>query len=77
MTKVYYKVYQILQSESGTTKCDRMLLQRVSGITVWQIVKYKVKCDSYYKVRHNNGKCTQSILFTTRSAVTFALMAVE
>ena len=42
MTKVYYKVYQILQSESGTTKCDRMLLQRVSGITVWQIVKYKV-----------------------------------
>ena len=31
---------------SGIKKCNRLLLQRVSGIT---------KCDSYYKVRRSNA----------------------
>ena len=34
----------LLQCVSGITKCDRSLLQSASGIT---------KCDSYYKVRRN------------------------
>ena len=59
-TEVYYKVRQVLQSvtsllqsTSGITKCDRLLLlQSVSGIT---------KCDSHYKVRHN--KCQSDYMF--------------
>ena len=31
MTEVYYKIRQVLQSASGITKCDRLLLQSVSG----------------------------------------------
>ena len=35
---------ELLQSVSGITKCNRLLLQNASGLT---------KCDSYYKVRRN------------------------
>ena len=44
VTKIYYKVRQVLQSVSGNTKCDRLLLQSASGITMF---------DIYYKVRRN------------------------
>ena len=37
----------LLQRVSGITKCDRLLLQSTSGIT---------KCDSYYKVRCSSSK---------------------
>ena len=41
----YYKVRQnSLQSVTGTTKCDKRLLQSVAGTT---------QCDNYYKVRRN------------------------
>ena len=46
VTKVYYKVCQVLQNTSAIKKCDSLLLHSVSGIT---------KCDSYYKVKHNTG----------------------
>ena len=37
VTKVYYKVCQVLQNTSAIKKCDSLLLHSVSGIT---------KCDS-------------------------------
>ena len=52
MTKNYDKVLQVLQSETEfitsvrgiTKKCDKKLLQSVTGIT---------KCDNYDQVRQN------------------------
>ena len=47
---------QLLKNETENsyykviTKCDRSLLQSTSGIT---------KCDTYYKVRRNNGNNTE------------------
>ena len=59
----YYKVRQsnfitkcdrlLLQSVSGVTKCDRMLLQSASGI---------IKCDSYYKVKRNTLDNLESLI---------------
>ena len=59
VTKVYYKVRQVLQSTSGITKCNRLLLHSASGITkcdrlLLQSVSGITKCDSYYTVRRNN-----------------------
>ena len=47
-TVCYYKVRQVI------TKCDRLLLQRVAGIT---------KCDSYYKVRCNTSSCLFNLVY--------------
>ena len=44
--EVYYKEQQTLQNSPGITKCDKLLLKKVSGIT---------KCESYYQVRRNTG----------------------
>ena len=59
----YYKVRQsnfitkcdrlLLQSVSGVTKCDRLLLQSASGI---------IKCDSYYKVKRNTLDNLESLI---------------
>ena len=58
VTEVYYKVRQVLQSESGMAKYDRLLLQCASGITksdrlLLQSASGITKCDNYYKVRRN------------------------
>ena len=60
LTEVHYKVYQILQSASAITKCDRLLLKSASGITKYDRLLLQsaldiTKCDSYYKVRRNIG----------------------
>ena len=61
VTKVYYKVSQVLQRTSGITKCDRLLIQNTSGIT---------KCDScYYKMRQ---QLLQSVTVITKWDVTDA-----
>ena len=61
MTEVCHKVRQTLQSTSGTTKCDILLLQSASSITkcdrlLLQGASGITKCDSYYKVKRNTSR---------------------
>ena len=69
MTEVYYKVRQVLQSASGITKCDILLLQSTSGITKYdrlllQRAPGTTKCDSYDKVRQQSSYFALTILFS-------------
>ena len=64
VTKVYYKVSQVLQRTSGITKCDRLLIKNASGITKYDRLLLQnapaviTKCDSYYKVSRNRCRRT-------------------
>ena len=48
-------MWQLLQSLTGITKCDKKVLQSATGITkcdkkLLQSVTCITKCDNYYKV---------------------------
>ena len=45
---------QVLQSPSGITKCDRLLLQSASGIT---------NSDGYYKVRPDTDVAFKDVTY--------------
>ena len=73
VAEVCYKVCQVLQSASGITKCDRLLITSASGITkcdrlLLQSALDITKCDSYYKVRRNTfvsyvSACLRAFVF--------------
>ena len=53
-SKVYYKVrWQLLQSATAffIKRCDNLLLQSATAISLQSVTSVITKCDRYYKVR--------------------------
>ena len=73
--KKYYKVWQVLQSVTVVTKCDRKLLQSATISTkcdrhykVWQVLQSVIR--SYYRVWH----VLESVTIITKWDVTEVLI---
>ena len=62
----YYKVCQVLQSASGITKCDRLFLQRASGIAkfiFYFLICIYFKCS---KLKHSKFNLISFFIFISK-----------